>query len=66
MKTIYIIEVGEYDSSVYTYAVFDSKNKAIKALKENGYKWMRNCYIKDIEHSHLRCAKIGAFELNEF
>ena len=67
MKKIYVISIGFTLTEIFAQSVFSTKKEAVKALRENKYKWSKddNCFV--CTHYHLtRCAKIESFILNEF
>lgn len=66
MKYAHIISIGFTLTEVFAESVFLNKKEAIKALKENGFKFSKNdeCYI-NTKYSLTQCAKIEKIELNK-
>ncbi len=67
MKNVYIISIGFSTTEISSQSVYLTKKDAIKALKENMFKWSKsdNCFINTF-YSLTQCAIIEKIKLNEF
>lgn len=67
MKNVYVISIGFTTTEINAQSVYLTKKDAIKALRENMFKWSKldNCFINNF-YSLTQCAIIEKFKLNEF